>query len=45
MKPNVFIGYLERGIVNVLSGFGHDHYPFDSIDQHNSAHVVYNVAQ
>jgi hypothetical protein len=44
MEPNVFLGYLERGIAHV-SSFGHEQYPFDSLDQNNSAHGVYNVAQ
>jgi hypothetical protein len=45
MEPNVVLGYLKRGIVGVLSSFGHEHYPFDSLDQNNSAHGVYSVMQ
>jgi hypothetical protein len=45
MEPNVFLGYLERGIASILSNFGHDQYPFDSLDQNNSTHVVYNILQ
>jgi hypothetical protein len=44
MEPNVFIGYLKRGIVGVLSSFEHEQYPFDGLDQNNSAHGVYSVA-
>jgi hypothetical protein len=45
MEPNIFMGDLERGIASVLSSFEHEQYPFDSLDQNNSAHDVYNVAQ
>jgi hypothetical protein len=45
MEPNVFLRYFERGITSVLNNFGHEQYPFDSLDQNNSAHGVYNVAQ
>jgi hypothetical protein len=45
MEPNVFMGYLERGIVGVLSNFGHEQYPCDNLNQNNSAHGVYSVAQ
>jgi hypothetical protein len=45
MEPNVFMGYLVRGIIGVLSSFGHEQYPFESLDQNNSAHGVYNVMQ
>jgi hypothetical protein len=44
MKPNVFLGYFERGIECSLSLFGHEQYPFNSLDQNNSAHGFYNVA-
>jgi len=44
MDPNVFLGYLERGIACSLSIFGHEQYPFNSLDQNNSTHDVYNVA-
>ncbi len=40
MEPNVFLGYLVKGIVGVLSSFGHG-----SLDQNNSTHGVYSVAQ
>jgi hypothetical protein len=30
MKPNVFMGYLTRGIVSVLNSFGHEQYPSKS---------------
>ncbi len=45
MEPNVFFGYPERGIAGVLNNFGHEQYPFDILDQNNSACGVYNVAQ
>jgi hypothetical protein len=44
MEPNVFFGYLERGIACSLSLFGHEQYPFNSPNQNNSNHGVYNVA-
>jgi hypothetical protein len=30
MEPNVFLGYMARGIVGVLSSFGHGQYLFKS---------------
>jgi hypothetical protein len=45
MEPNVFLEYLERGIAGVLNSFGHEQYPFNSLDQNNSAHGVYSLAQ
>jgi hypothetical protein len=45
MKPNVFLGYLKRGIARSLSPSRHEQYPFDSLDQNNSAHSVYGVPQ
>jgi hypothetical protein len=39
------MGYLEKGIACVLSSFGHEHYPSDSLNQNYLAHSVYNVAQ
>jgi hypothetical protein len=44
MEPNVFLGYLERGIACSLSFFEHEQYPFNILNQNNSAHGVYNVA-
>jgi hypothetical protein len=32
MEPNVFMGYLTHGIACVLSSFGHEQYPSNSID-------------
>ncbi len=43
MEPNVFLGYVKRGIVGVLNSFGHEHYPSDSLDQNNLANGVYSV--
>jgi hypothetical protein len=45
IEPNVFIGYLERGIAYSLNLFGHEQYPSNSLDQNNSAHGFYSVAQ
>jgi hypothetical protein len=45
VEPNVFLGYLERGIVGVLNSFEYEKYPSNSLDQNNSAHGVYSVAQ
>jgi len=33
MEPNVFLGYLAKGIANVLSSFGNEQYPLNSVDQ------------
>jgi len=43
MEPNVFMGYIERGIASVLSSFGHEQYPSNNLDKNNSAHTVYSV--
>jgi hypothetical protein len=43
MEPNVFLGYLEKGNALSLSPFTHEHYLFNSMDQNNLAHVVYDV--
>ncbi len=32
MEPNVFLGYPARGITDVLSNFGHEQYPSNSVD-------------
>jgi hypothetical protein len=45
MEPNVFLGYLERGIACSLIFFGHEQYPCNSLDQNNSIHGAYGVAQ
>jgi len=45
MEPNVFMGYFEKGIACSLNLFRHEQYPSNSLDQNNSAHGVYNVAQ
>jgi hypothetical protein len=45
MEANVFLGYFEKGIAGVLSSFEHEQYPFDTLDQNNSAHGVYSVAE
>jgi len=45
MEPNVFLGYLERGNACSLSCFRHEQYPFNNLNQNNSAHDVYSVAQ
>jgi hypothetical protein len=45
VEPNVFMGYLERDIACSLSLFGHEQYPYNSLDQNNSAHGVYGVTQ
>ncbi len=44
MEPNVFFGYLEKGIVCSFSLSGHEQYLSDSLNENNSAHGVYNVA-
>jgi hypothetical protein len=33
MEPNVFLGYLMKGIADVLNNFGHEQYPSNSVDQ------------
>ncbi len=32
MEPNVFLGYLVRGIAYVLSRLGHEQYPSNNVD-------------
>ncbi len=43
VEPNVFLGYLKRGIVGVLSSLGHEQYPSDSLNQNKSTHGVYSA--
>jgi hypothetical protein len=45
MELNVFLGHLERGNACSLSLFGLEKYPSNSLNQNNSTHGVYNVAQ
>jgi hypothetical protein len=45
MEPNVFLGYLKRGNACSLNFFGHERYPSKNLEQNNSAHDFYNVAQ
>jgi len=40
MEPNVFIGYPKKGIACLVNPFEHEQYPFNSLDQNNSAHGV-----
>jgi hypothetical protein len=35
----------QGNIIGALNSFGHEQYPFDSLDQNNSAHGVYSVTQ
>ncbi len=35
MEPKGFMGYLERGNACELNSFGHEQYPFDSLNQNN----------
>jgi hypothetical protein len=43
MEPKGFVGYPNRGIAHALSSYGHEQYPFDSLNQNNSAHGVYII--
>jgi hypothetical protein len=45
MEPNVFLGHVEMDIACSLNIFGREQYPFYNLDQNNSTHGVYNVAQ
>ncbi len=45
MEPNVFLGYLAMGIACSLSLFRHEQYPSNNLDQNNSVHGFYSVAQ
>ncbi len=45
MEPNVFLQYHENDNSHSLNPFGHEQYAFNSVDQNNSDHVVYNVTQ
>jgi hypothetical protein len=40
MEPNVFLGYPKKSIACLMSPFGHEQYPFNSLDQNNSTHGV-----
>jgi hypothetical protein len=40
MEANLFLGYLKWGIACLVSPFGHEQYPSNSLDQNNSAHGV-----
>jgi hypothetical protein len=40
MKPNVFLGYPKKSIACLMSLFGHEQYPFNSLDQNSSTHGV-----
>ncbi len=33
MESNVFMGYSVWGITSVLSSFGHEQYPYDSLQK------------
>jgi hypothetical protein len=35
MEPNVFLGHFKKGITSVLSRFGHEQYPSDSLYRNN----------
>ncbi len=45
MEPNVFMGYLKKGITCPLNPFGHEQFPFNDLDQNNLAHGVFSVPQ
>jgi len=40
MEPNEFLGYLKKGIACLVNPSKHEQYPFNSLDQNNSAHDV-----
>jgi hypothetical protein len=40
MEPNVFPGYLKKGIACLVNPSGHEQYPSNSWDQNNSAHGI-----
>ncbi len=40
MEPNVFMGYLKKGIACLMNLSMHEQYPFNNMDQNNSAHGV-----
>jgi hypothetical protein len=40
MEPNVFLGYLKRGIACLMNPSRHEQYPYNSLDQNNLAHGV-----
>ncbi len=43
IKPNVFLGYYEKGNAVSVSPFRHEHYLSNSLNQNNLAHGGYNV--
>jgi hypothetical protein len=40
MEPNVFLWYPKRGIGCLMNLYGHEQYPFNNLDQNNSAHGI-----
>jgi hypothetical protein len=40
MEPNVFLGYLKRGIACLVNPFRHEQYLYNSLEQNNLAHGV-----
>jgi hypothetical protein len=40
MEPNVFLGYLERGIACLVNPSGYEQYPSNNLDKNNSVHGV-----
>ncbi len=45
IDPNIFLGYLERGIACYWVFLGMNNTPTNTLNQNNSAHGVYDVAQ
>jgi hypothetical protein len=41
MEPKGFLIYPCGGIIFALNNYGHNQYPFNSLDQNNSIHGVY----
>jgi len=40
MEPNVFLGYPKKGITCLVNCYGHEQYPYSSLDQNNLTHGV-----
>jgi hypothetical protein len=43
VEPKRFLIYPNRDISFVLNNYGHEKYPYNSLDQNNSMHSVYKI--
>jgi hypothetical protein len=43
MEPNLFLGYLARGVASVLSNFGHEQYPCTCQKIYYGTQCIYGI--